>query len=72
MASPLFTRTPRLSSQNAHEEAAKYAPKLPAAEAVPVWITLGRIDEARRVALQYKDKQPELLKMVTEASAGPS
>ena len=37
-----------------------------------MWITLGRIDEARRVALQYKDKQPELLKMVTEASAGPS
>ena len=38
-----------------------------AAEAVPVWLKIGRFDEARKLALQHKDKQPELLKMVTNA-----
>lgn len=59
--------TPR--ARRAHvcqlDEAAKYAPKLSAAEAVPTWLRIGRIDEARRVALAHKEKQPELLKMVT-------
>ena len=56
--------------QGALEEAARYAPKLTAAEAVPVWLKIGRIDDARRVALQHKEKQPELLRLVTDAVMG--
>jgi len=52
--------------QGALEEAGKYVAKLAAAEAVPMWLRIGRVDEARRVAIQHKDRQPELLKMVTE------
>ena len=44
--------------------------KLAAAEAVPMWLRIGRVDEARRVAIQHKDRQPELLKMVTEQMRG--
>lgn len=59
--------------QGAHDEAAKYARKLAAAEAVPVWIKIDRLDDARRVALMHKDKQPELLKLVTDhMSSGSS
>ncbi len=63
--------------QGAFDEAARYAAKLAAADAVPLYLKLGRIDEARRVAVQHKDKQPELLRMITEYSAvglggGPS
>ena len=57
-------------AQGAFDEAARYAPKLTAAEAVPVWLQIGRLDEARRVAMQHKDKQPELLKLVTDAGLG--
>ena len=56
--------------QGAHDEAARYAPKLAPAEAVPVWLTIGRVDEARRVALAHKDRQPQLLRMVTDQLAG--
>ena len=52
--------------QGAFEEAARYAPKLVAAESVPVYLKIGKLDDARRIALQYKDKQPELLKAVTD------
>jgi hypothetical protein len=47
----------------------RYAAKLPAAEAVPTYLRLGKIDEARKIALENKVKQPELIKSVIEHSA---
>jgi hypothetical protein len=52
--------------QDAFEEAARYAAKLSAAEAVPIWLRVGRVDEARKVAMPLKDRQPELITMVTD------
>jgi len=52
--------------QGASDEAARYAPKLGPAEAVPIWLRIGRADDARRVAMTVKDRQPELLKLVTD------
>ena len=48
----------------------KYAPKLTPAEAVPIWLRIGRVDDARKVAMTVKDRQPELLKMVTDHAGG--
>ena len=56
--------------QGAIDEAAKYAPKLTPAEAVPIWLRIGRVDDARKVAMTVKDRQPELLKMVTDRAGG--
>ena len=50
-------------AQGAYDEAARYVPKLPPAEAVPVYLQIGKVDDARRIALQHKEKQPQLLEL---------
>ena len=50
--------------QGAREEAARYAQRMPSAEAVSALLRLGSYDAARRVALQVKEKSPELLSSV--------
>ena len=60
-------------AQGAYDEAARYVPKLPPAEAVPVYLQIGRVDDARRIALQHKDKQPQLLELcLQQAQAAAS
>ena len=36
---------------------------MPPAEAVPVYLQIGKVDDARRIALQHKEKQPQLLEL---------
>lgn len=52
-------------AQGARGEAARYAQRMPAAEAVPTLLRLAEPDAARRVAVQHKEKQPELLRAVS-------
>ena len=56
--------------QGARSEAARYAHKLPAAEAVPLLLGIERVDEAREAARAVKEKQPELLRAVNAHVAG--
>ena len=56
--------------QGGFDEAARYLPRLPPAESVPLWLKIGRVDDARKVAMQHKEKQPELLKMVVDVQLG--
>ena len=51
--------------QGAREEAARYAVRMPAAEAVPALLKLAEPDAARRIAVQHKEKNPELLRAVS-------
>jgi hypothetical protein len=49
-------------AQGAHDEAAKYIPRLPGpVEQVASYLQIGQVDEARRVAIAHKEKHPELL-----------
>lgn len=43
--------------QGQFEEAARYAVKLPAAEAVPCLLKLNKVEEARELARQFREKQ---------------
>ena len=53
--------------QGNRDEAARYARRLPPAEAVPLLLDpIGRIDVARDVAMANKEKQPELLRLVSQ------
>jgi hypothetical protein len=56
--------------QGAFDEASRYLPRLTPSEAVPLWLRIGRIDDARKIAMLNKDRHPELLKMVTDAALG--
>ncbi len=57
-------------AQGALEEAARYAPKLGPAEACELYLKVGKVDDARRIALQHKEKQPQLLEMCLQHAAG--
>ena len=52
-------------AQGAREEAVRYAQRMPATEAVPELLKLAEPDAARRVAVQHKEKQPQLLRAVS-------
>jgi hypothetical protein len=57
--------------QGERNEAARYARRLPPAEAVPLLLDpIGRLDVARDVAMAHKEKQPELLRLVSTHGAG--
>ena len=43
---------------------------LPAAEAVPLLLRINKVEEARELARQHRDKQPELLNMVSAHVVG--
>ena len=58
-------------AQGACNEAARYAQRMPPAEAVPAWLRLGETDMARRVAIQHKEKQPDLLSTVSAHEQKP-
>lgn len=58
-------------AQNMLEEAARYAGKLPPAEAVPTFLRIGHVSEARAVALSVREKQPDLLNLVQAHTAAP-
>ena len=46
----------------------RYAHKLGPAEAVPYFLRIGYVEEARRVAIHHKEKLPELLRLVVQHS----
>ena len=51
-------------AQGASDEAMRYAQRMLPAEAVLAWLRLGEADMARRIAIQHKEKQPELLSTI--------
>ena len=53
------------AEQGARDEAARYAQRMLPAEAVPALLRAGHADGARRIAVQHKEKHPELLATVT-------
>jgi hypothetical protein len=56
-------------AHGAPDEAARYAARMPAAEAVPLLLRAGDAAAARAVAERHADKAPELLALV-EAHGG--
>ena len=56
--------------QGAYDEACRYIAKLTPAEAVPMYLQINKVDDARRVAVQHKDKQPDLLEAVLKHAEG--
>jgi len=52
-------------ANGAPAEAARYAPRMPPAEAVPLLLQCGEASAARAIALANKDKNPELLRRVS-------
>jgi len=52
------------AAQGAPREAARYAARMPAADAVALLVRLGLLDDARIIAAQHREKHPELLGLV--------
>ena len=53
------------AAQGARDEAARYAARMPPAEAVPALLRVGIPEAARRIAVQHKEKHPDLLTAVS-------
>ena len=55
--------------QGRRDEAARYAARMAPAEAVPLLLKCERLEAARAIAVGHKEKQPELLRMVSSHAA---